>query len=235
MNDRQTKEFDSTKECNFAIAPPGIGRFRVSAFVQQGFTGAVLRTINAKIPTLEELELPPILKEVVLSQARLRDSGGRHRIGQIHLAGGHGRLPQREDPRPHRHHRGPGGVRARAQGLRGHAPRSRRRLRELASRAQEHAASGARCDSHRRNPRPRDDGIRHSVRRDRALGARHPARQQLQPGARPHHQFLSRGAARAAAHGSVAQHPRADIAALDSARSRHRAASPPWKSCWPRR
>src|ERR1700747_2312791 len=68
MNDRQTKEFDASKECNFAIAPPGIGRFRVSAFVQQGFTGAVLRTINAKIPTLEELELPPILKEVVLSK-----------------------------------------------------------------------------------------------------------------------------------------------------------------------
>src|SRR5471030_1224865 len=56
MNDRQTKEFDSTKECNFAISPPGIGRFRVSAFVHQGFTGAVLRTINAKIPSLEELE-----------------------------------------------------------------------------------------------------------------------------------------------------------------------------------
>ncbi len=68
MNDRQTKEFDGTKECNFAIAPPGIGRFRVSAFIQQGFTGAVLRTINAKIPTLEELELPPVLKEVVLSK-----------------------------------------------------------------------------------------------------------------------------------------------------------------------
>src|SRR6202045_3249743 len=68
MNDRQTKEFDATKECNFAISPPGIGRFRVSAFVQQGFTGAVLRTINAKIPTFEELELPPILKEVVLSK-----------------------------------------------------------------------------------------------------------------------------------------------------------------------
>src|SRR5271155_4874015 len=68
MNDRQTKEFDSSKECNFAIAPPGIGRFRVSAFVQQGFTGAVLRTINAKIPTFEELELPAILKEVVLSK-----------------------------------------------------------------------------------------------------------------------------------------------------------------------
>src|SRR5487761_2352371 len=68
MNDRQTRDFDSTKECNFAIAPPGIGRFRVSAFIQQGYTGAVLRTINAKIPTLEELELPSVLKEVVLSK-----------------------------------------------------------------------------------------------------------------------------------------------------------------------
>jgi twitching motility protein PilU len=68
MNDRQTREFDSTKECNFAISPPGIGRFRVSAFVQQGFTGAVLRTINAKIPSLDELELPPVLKDVVLSK-----------------------------------------------------------------------------------------------------------------------------------------------------------------------
>src|SRR5512140_2132676 len=71
MNDRQTKEFDASKECNFAIAPPGIGRFRVSAFVQMGLTGAVLRTINAKIPTIEELDLPPILKEIVLSKRGL--------------------------------------------------------------------------------------------------------------------------------------------------------------------
>ena len=47
MNDRQSKEFDATKECNFAIAPPGIGRFRVSAFVQQGQIGCVIRLINA--------------------------------------------------------------------------------------------------------------------------------------------------------------------------------------------
>ncbi len=71
MNDRQTKEFDSTKECNFAIAPPGIGRFRVNAFVQQASTGCVLRLINSKIPTIEELELPPILKEVVLTKRGL--------------------------------------------------------------------------------------------------------------------------------------------------------------------
>jgi twitching motility protein PilU len=71
MNDRQTKEFDATKECNFAIAPPGIGRFRVSAFVQQGHVGCVIRLINAKIPSFEELDLPAILKEVVLSKRGL--------------------------------------------------------------------------------------------------------------------------------------------------------------------
>ena len=71
MNDRQSREFDATKECNFAIAPPGIGRFRVSAFVQQGATGCVIRLINAKIPSFEELDLPPILKEVVLSKRGL--------------------------------------------------------------------------------------------------------------------------------------------------------------------
>ncbi|MCC7198237.1 MAG: PilT/PilU family type 4a pilus ATPase [Gammaproteobacteria bacterium] len=71
MNDRQMREFDATKECNFAIAPPGIGRFRVSAFIQQGQTGCVIRQINAKIPTLEELELPPILKDIVMSKRGL--------------------------------------------------------------------------------------------------------------------------------------------------------------------
>jgi twitching motility protein PilU len=71
MNDRQSKEFDATKECNFAIAPPGIGRFRVSAFMQMGMVGCVIRTINATIPTFDELDLPPILKEVVLSKRGL--------------------------------------------------------------------------------------------------------------------------------------------------------------------
>jgi twitching motility protein PilU len=71
MNDRQSKEFDSTKECNFAIAPPGIGRFRVSAFVQQGHIGCVIRMINATIPTFEELDLSPVLRDVVLSKRGL--------------------------------------------------------------------------------------------------------------------------------------------------------------------
>jgi twitching motility protein PilU len=71
MNDKQTREFDATKECNFAIAPPRIGRFRVSAFIQQNMAGAVLRTINTTIPTIEELELPPILKDVAMTQRGL--------------------------------------------------------------------------------------------------------------------------------------------------------------------
>ena len=71
MNDKQAKEFDATREANFAIAPQGIGRFRVSAFVQQGQVGAVLRTIVTKIPTFEDLELPEQLKDVSMTKRGL--------------------------------------------------------------------------------------------------------------------------------------------------------------------
>jgi twitching motility protein PilU len=68
MNDKQAAEFEATKECNFAISPPGIGRFRVNAFMQQGRVGMVLRTINTDIPKFEELGLPPVLKDVIMSK-----------------------------------------------------------------------------------------------------------------------------------------------------------------------
>ena len=71
MNDKQAKEFDATQECNFAIYPQGIGRFRVSAFVQQGQVGAVLRRIVTEIPTIEDLELPPILNDVAMTKRGL--------------------------------------------------------------------------------------------------------------------------------------------------------------------
>ena len=71
MNDKQAREFDATRECNFAIAPKGIGRYRVSAFVQQGNVGAVIRTITTTIPTFEDLDLPPILKDVVMNKRGL--------------------------------------------------------------------------------------------------------------------------------------------------------------------
>ena len=68
MNDKQASEFEGSKECNFAISPPGIGRFRVNAFVQQGRVGMVLRTITTNIPKFEELGLPPVLKDVIMSK-----------------------------------------------------------------------------------------------------------------------------------------------------------------------
>jgi len=71
MNDRQAAEFESTHESNFAISPPGIGRFRVNVFQQQGRVGMVLRTITSKIPNLDEMGLPEILKEVVMTKRGL--------------------------------------------------------------------------------------------------------------------------------------------------------------------
>ena len=71
MNDKQAAEFETSKECNFAINPEGIGRFRVNAFVQQQRTGIVLRTITTKIPDFDDLGLPPVLKEVVMSKRGL--------------------------------------------------------------------------------------------------------------------------------------------------------------------
>ena len=71
MNDRQVKEFEATNECNFAISPPAIGRFRVNAFVQQGRVGGVLRTIETNIPDFDKLALPAILRDVVMTKRGL--------------------------------------------------------------------------------------------------------------------------------------------------------------------
>ncbi|HMM86057.1 MAG: PilT/PilU family type 4a pilus ATPase [Gammaproteobacteria bacterium] len=71
MNDKQAAEFERTKECNFAISPQGIGRFRVNAFLQQGNVGLVMRTIPATIPTIDTLGLPKILKDVAMTKRGL--------------------------------------------------------------------------------------------------------------------------------------------------------------------
>ncbi|MDY6991607.1 MAG: PilT/PilU family type 4a pilus ATPase [Pseudomonadota bacterium] len=68
MNDKQLKEFESTKECNFAIQPPGVGRFRVNAFVQQGCQGLVMRVITSEVPNFDKLNLPPVLKDVITAK-----------------------------------------------------------------------------------------------------------------------------------------------------------------------
>jgi len=71
MNDKQAAEFEAKKECNFAISPAGIGRFRVNAFVQQGSMGMVLRVITSNIPKFEELKVPPVLKDVAMTKRGL--------------------------------------------------------------------------------------------------------------------------------------------------------------------
>ena len=71
MNDKQAAEFERTKECNFAISPQGIGRFRVNAFVQQGHVGLVLRTIPQILPTIDSLNLPQVLKDVTMTKRGL--------------------------------------------------------------------------------------------------------------------------------------------------------------------
>ena len=79
MNDKQLKEFEETQECNFAIAPAGLCRFRVNAFVQQGFQGVVIRTIASEIPNFDKLGLPAVLKEII-----------SHKNGLIIMVGGTG-------------------------------------------------------------------------------------------------------------------------------------------------
>ena len=71
MNDRQAAEFEATKECNFAISPSGIGRFRVNALIQQGRVAVVCRTINMTIPTLDDLGLPTVLKDIAMAKRGL--------------------------------------------------------------------------------------------------------------------------------------------------------------------
>ncbi len=68
MNDKQLKEYEATKECNFAVAPVGIGRFRANAFIQQSCCGAVLRVIETDVPNLDKLGLPEVLKDIVMTK-----------------------------------------------------------------------------------------------------------------------------------------------------------------------
>ena len=79
MNDKQLKEYEETKECNFAIAPPGISRFRCNAFVQQGCQGLIARIIASEVPNLDKLGMPEVLKEII-----------SHKNGLVLMVGGTG-------------------------------------------------------------------------------------------------------------------------------------------------
>ena len=71
MNDKQAAEFEASHECNFAISPPGIGRFRVNVYMQQQRVAMVLRTITTTIPDFDAMGLPPVLKDVVMTKRGL--------------------------------------------------------------------------------------------------------------------------------------------------------------------
>jgi len=71
MTDKQRVEFAETQECNFAISARGIGRFRVSAFHQRNLAGMVLRRIETRIPRIEELGLPEIIKKLAMTKRGL--------------------------------------------------------------------------------------------------------------------------------------------------------------------
>ena len=71
MSERQLSEFETTKECNFAISHAGVGRFRVNAFVQRGSAGMVLRQIPGTVPSLDGLAMPQVLKDVVMAKRGL--------------------------------------------------------------------------------------------------------------------------------------------------------------------
>ena len=71
MNDKQRAEFEEKHECNFAISRKDIGRFRVSAFMQRNNVGMVLRRIETKIPTAEELKLPETIKDLAMTKRGL--------------------------------------------------------------------------------------------------------------------------------------------------------------------
>jgi twitching motility protein PilU len=71
MNDKQAAEFDRSSECNFAIGIPDMARFRVNAFIQRSSVGLVFRTITSEIPTIDELELPEVLKDIAMTKRGL--------------------------------------------------------------------------------------------------------------------------------------------------------------------
>jgi twitching motility protein PilU len=71
MNEKQNAEFAAEMECNFAISLPDVCRFRINVFVQQQQVGMVIRTIASEIPTFDKLDLPPSLKDVIMTKRGL--------------------------------------------------------------------------------------------------------------------------------------------------------------------
>ncbi|HSC74879.1 MAG TPA: PilT/PilU family type 4a pilus ATPase [Pseudomonadales bacterium] len=71
MNEKQRDEFTQKLELNFAVSARGIGRFRANAFYQRNLAGAVLRRIETKIPGVDDLALPEVIKELAMTKRGL--------------------------------------------------------------------------------------------------------------------------------------------------------------------
>ena len=235
MTPKQRAEFAQEFECNFAIAVPGVSRFRVNVFVQQQHVGMVLRTIAAEIPNFEKLRLPEMLKDVVMKKRGLvllvggTGSGKSTSLAAMidhrnRTSAGH--IITVEDPVEYAHVSQKSLITHREVGVDTHS---------LAPRAEEHAAPGARRDPDRRDPRRRDHGARDRLRRDRSPVPEHAAREQRQPDHGTYRQLLPRGAPHAAADGPVGQPARDRLAAAGAHRRTARDASRRSRSCSTRR
>jgi twitching motility protein PilU len=190
MNDRQAAEFEASKECNFAIAPAGIGRFRVNCFVQMGQVGAVLRVITTTIPNFEDLRLPPVLKDVAMTKRGLvlfvGATGSGKSTSLAAMIGyrnenSHGHIVTIEDPvefvHPHKNCM----ITQREVGVDTESWEAA--LKNTLRQAPDVILIGEIRDRE-------TDGARGRVRGNRSPVPRHAARQQLQPGDGPHHQLL---------------------------------------------
>jgi twitching motility protein PilU len=220
MNDRQTAEFERTKECNFAISPTGIGRFRVNAFVQQGKVGMVLRTIPAKLPTIDGLGMPQVLKDVSMTKRGLCILVGATGSGKSTTLAAmidwrnensYGHIVTVEDPVEFVHPHKNCVVTQREVGI--DTDSWEAALKNTLRQAPDVILMGEIRD-------PRNDGARGGLRRNRPPVHGHAARQQRQPGTRPDHQLLPRRAPRAAADGPVAEPALADLATAGAHRRR---------------
>ncbi len=117
MTPEQLEYFQRELEIDFAISEPGLGRFRVAIFYQRGYPAMVMRYITADMPRMDNLGPAGPADRPGQAQARPDPDGRRHRLGQVHDAGGDDQLPQREFLGPHRHHRGSDRVPAHQQAL----------------------------------------------------------------------------------------------------------------------
>src|SRR3979411_771790 len=191
MNDKQAAECQANKECNFAINPTGIGRFRVNCFVQQGLIGGVMRVITTAIPSFEDLRLPPVMKDVAMTKRGLvlfvGATGSGKSTSLAAMIGyrnenSHGHIITIEDPVEYVH------------------PHKNCMITQREVGVDTESWHTALKNTLRQAP-------------DAHPVPRYAARHERHPGDGPHHQLLPRAAAPAAADGPVAQPQGCDLAA----------------------